>query len=50
MVVILISSLVLAILTLLVGIVVLIWPKSLNVAVAIWLILSGILQLLAIYG
>ena len=38
-----------AILAVLAGIVILIWPKSLNVAVGLWLLISGILQLIAQY-
>jgi uncharacterized membrane protein HdeD (DUF308 family) len=38
-----------AILAILAGIVILIWPKSLNVAVGLWLLISGILQLIAQY-
>lgn len=38
-----------AILAILAGIVVLVWPKSLNVAVGLWLLISGILQLVAQY-
>jgi len=34
-----------AILSILIGIIILIWPKSLNYAVAIYLLLTGILQL-----
>jgi uncharacterized membrane protein HdeD (DUF308 family) len=29
------------------GIIILIWPKSLNYAIAIWLLLSGLLQILS---
>ena len=35
-----------AILSIVLGIVILIWPRSLNLAVAFWLLLSGILQLI----
>jgi len=45
----LISLTVSAILAILAGIVVLIWPKSLNIAVGLWLLISGILQLVAQY-
>jgi hypothetical protein len=38
-----------AILAILAGIVVLVWPKSLNIAVGLWLLISGILQLVAQY-
>ena len=38
-----------AILAILAGIIILIWPKSLNYAIAIYLILVGILQLLSGY-
>lgn len=35
-----------AILSIIFGIIILIWPKSLNYAIAIWLLLSGLLQIL----
>ncbi|MDO8508345.1 MAG: DUF3096 domain-containing protein [Nanoarchaeota archaeon] len=35
-----------AILAIIFGIIILIWPKALNLAVAIWLILTGVLQLI----
>ncbi|MBS3075917.1 DUF3096 domain-containing protein [Candidatus Pacearchaeota archaeon] len=38
-----------AILAIIFGIIILIWPKSLNYAIAIWLLFNGILQLLNIY-
>ncbi|MDO8459962.1 MAG: DUF3096 domain-containing protein [Nanoarchaeota archaeon] len=38
-----------AILALIFGIIILIWPKALNVIVAIYLIIIGILQLLGLY-
>ena len=34
-----------AILAIIFGIIILIWPKALNLLVAVWLIISGILQL-----
>ncbi|MEK6926252.1 MAG: DUF3096 domain-containing protein [Nanoarchaeota archaeon] len=45
----LISLVLSAILAILAGIVVLAWPKSLNIAVGLWLLISGILQLIAQY-
>jgi len=45
----LISLTVSAILAILAGVVILIWPKTLNVAVGLWLLISGILQLIAQY-
>ena len=36
-----------AILSIIIGIIILIWPKSLNYAIAIWLLLSGLLQILS---
>lgn len=33
-----------SVLAIIAGIIILIWPKALNVAVAIWLILYGVLQ------
>jgi len=38
-----------AILAIIAGIVVLIWPKTLNIAIGLWLLISGILQLVAEY-
>ncbi len=35
-----------AILAIIFGIIILIWPKALNLVVAIWLLISGTLQLL----
>ncbi len=35
-----------AILAIIFGIIILIWPKALNLTVAIWLLLYGILQLI----
>jgi uncharacterized membrane protein HdeD (DUF308 family) len=35
-----------AIVSVIFGIVILAWPKSLNYAIAIWLLLNGILQIL----
>lgn len=35
-----------AILSIIFGIIILIWPKSLNYAIAIWLLLYGLLQIL----
>lgn len=34
-----------AVLAIIVGIIILIWPKALNIGVALWLIISGILQM-----
>lgn len=34
-----------AIISLLIGIIILIWPRTLNYAVAIWLLINGILQI-----
>ncbi len=36
-----------AILAIILGIIILIWPKALNLAVAIWLIFYGLLQIVA---
>lgn len=38
------------ILAIIIGIVILIWPKSLNYAVSFWLIINGILGLISLYG
>lgn len=38
-----------AILAIIFGFIILIWPKALNLAVALWLLLSGILQLIGGY-
>lgn len=38
-----------ALLAVIAGIVILIWPKSLNIAVGIWLLISGLLQLVSDY-
>jgi hypothetical protein len=38
-----------AIISILIGILILIWPKLLNYFVAFWLILTGILSILNIY-
>jgi hypothetical protein len=35
-----------AVISILLGIVILVWPKSLNYVVAIWLLLNGLLQIL----
>jgi hypothetical protein len=35
-----------AILTVIAGMIVLIWPKSLNIAVGLWLIITGFLRLI----
>jgi len=35
-----------AILAIIFGFIILIWPKALNLAVALWLILHGVLQLI----
>jgi uncharacterized membrane protein HdeD (DUF308 family) len=45
-----ISLVISAILAILFGIVILVWPRSLNYVVALWLILNGILQLIAYYN
>jgi hypothetical protein len=44
------SAVVAAILTIIAGIVVLIWPKILNVAVGLWLLLTGFLKLIELYA
>jgi len=44
-----ISLTVSAVLAIIFGILILIWPKLLNVLVALWLIINGILQLVAQY-
>ena len=44
------SSTIMAILALLAGIVVIVWKRSLNIVVGGWLILYGVLQLLANLG
>ena len=36
-----------AILAIILGLIILVWPKALNLAVAIWLILYGTLQIIA---
>lgn len=45
-----ISAVVGAILAIIAGIVVLIWPKVLNLAVGIWLLLTGFLKLIELYA
>lgn len=45
-----ISAIIAAILTIIAGIVVLIWPRILNVAVGIWLLLTGFLKLIELYA
>ena len=45
-----ISLVISAILAILFGIVILVAPKSLNYVVALWLIINGILQLIAYYN
>ncbi len=37
-----------AVLAIIVGLIILIWPKSLNIAVGLWLLITGILQLIQI--
>ncbi len=38
-----------AVLAIIFGLIILIWPKALNLAVAIWLLIYGILQLIGGY-
>lgn len=45
-----VSALVAAILAIIAGIVVLIWPRVLNLAVGIWLLLTGFLKLIELYA
>jgi hypothetical protein len=45
-----ITVLILGILAIIIGLVVLIWPKILNIAIAIWLLIWGIIQILAYYN
>ena len=35
-----------AVLAIIAGIIILIWPKSLNIAIGLWLLVTGLLQLL----
>ncbi len=44
------SSTIMAILALIAGIVVIVWKRSLNIVVGGWLVLYGVLQLLANIG
>ncbi len=46
----LISLTLVAILSIIAGIIILIWPKILNIVVALWLIIAGMLQLLSNYN
>jgi hypothetical protein len=36
-----------AVISLIAGIIILIWPRALNIAIAVWLIINGILGLMA---
>ena len=45
-----ISILISAILAIILGIMVLIWPKILNLVVGLWLLIFGITQLVSIYA
>lgn len=45
-----VSALVAAILAIIAGIVVLIWPKVFNIAVGIWLLITGFLKLIELYA
>jgi uncharacterized membrane protein HdeD (DUF308 family) len=45
----LISLTISAILAIIAGVVILAWPKVLNVVVGLWLLISGVLQLVAQY-
>ena len=38
-----------AVLAIILGIIILVWPKALNLAVAVWLLIYGILQLVGGY-
>lgn len=42
-----VTILISAILALIIGIIILIWPKSLNLAIALWLIIYGVLSILS---
>jgi hypothetical protein len=41
--------LILGILAIIIGLIVLIWPKILNIAIAIWFLIWGIIQILAYF-
>lgn len=45
-----VAMLILGILAIIMGLIVLIWPKILNIIIAIWLVLWGIFQILAYYN
>ena len=45
-----VAMLILGILAIIIGFIVLIWPKILNIAIAVWLLIWGIIQILAYYG
>ncbi|MEK6952461.1 MAG: DUF3096 domain-containing protein [Nanoarchaeota archaeon] len=38
-----------AIFAIIVGVIILIWPKSLNIAIGLWLLITGLLQLISQY-
>ena len=42
--------LILGIIAILAGLIILIWPKILNIVIAIWLLLWGIFEILAYYN
>ncbi|VVB78587.1 Uncharacterised protein [uncultured archaeon] len=44
------AMLILGIIAIIAGILILIWPKILNLVIAIWLLVWGIAEILAYYG
>jgi hypothetical protein len=45
-----VAMLILGIIAIILGLIVLIWPKILNIVIAIWLLIWGIVEILAYYG
>jgi len=45
-----VAMLILGILAIIAGLIVLIWPKILNIIIAIWLLIWGVFQLLAYFN